>query len=94
MSEFGCYFTLKISPCIEMFGNRKKKKKEMLGASLQPVCVCVMASVCPVPLAIWLQGPFGPRVSFYWWVLGPRRMRQLVQTQIFTLEEAKNPWVL
>lgn len=77
-----------------MFGNRKKKKRNVGSVPTTSVCVCVMASVCPVPLAIWLQGPFGPRVSFYWWVLGPRRMRQLVQTQIFTLEEAKNPWVL
>lgn len=50
MSEFGCYFTLKISSCIEMFGNRKKKKKRNVG-SVPTTSVCVCHGQC-VPSAI------------------------------------------
>lgn len=45
MSEFGCYFTLKISSCIEMFGNRKKKKKKCWERPYNQ-CVCVSWPVC------------------------------------------------
>lgn len=50
MSEFGCYFTLKISSCIEMFGNRKKKKKKCWERPYNQ-CVCVCHGQC-VPSAI------------------------------------------
>lgn len=58
------YFTLTILSCIEMPEKRRKKERNI--GSVPMTCVCVMASVRPVPSAIRLQGLFGPRVSFYW----------------------------
>lgn len=64
MSFVADYFTLTILSCIEMPEKRRKKERNI--GSVPMTCVCVMASVRPVPSAIRLQGLFGPRVSFYW----------------------------